>query len=109
MYANENFPLATVEALRRRGHDMLTSAESGRAGQAIPDEEVLAFAISSDRAVLTFDRRDFIRLHSAVPDHAGIVVCTADADFDTLAERIHAEVATIADLRRQLVRVYRPK
>lgn len=71
LYANKNFPLATVEGLRRRGHDVLTTAESGRAGKALPDEDVLASAIAGDRVVLTFDRRDFIRLHSVVPDHAG--------------------------------------
>jgi len=44
LYANENFPLPAVEELRRLGHDVLTSYESGRAGQAVPDEDVLAFA-----------------------------------------------------------------
>ena len=42
-YANENFPLPAVEALRRLDHDVLTTAESGRAGQAIPDADVLVF------------------------------------------------------------------
>ena len=52
-YANENFPLPVVEALRRLGHNLLTTYESGQAGQAIPDEEVLAFASSESRIVLT--------------------------------------------------------
>jgi Domain of unknown function (DUF5615) len=47
LYANENFPLPAVEALRRFGHDVLTTAHSARAGQAIPDAEVLAFAITA--------------------------------------------------------------
>jgi hypothetical protein len=31
LYANENFPLPVVEALRRLGHDVLTSREAGNA------------------------------------------------------------------------------
>lgn len=108
LYANENFPLDAVDALRNLGHDVLTTADTGRAGQALPDEDVLAFATAAERAVVTFNRRDFIRLHAAVPDHAGIIVCTVDAAFVDLADRIHAALATVPDLRRQLVRVNRP-
>jgi hypothetical protein len=53
LYANENFPLPVVEELRRLGHDVLTSLDAGKAGQAIPDDEVLAFAIAEGRALLT--------------------------------------------------------
>jgi hypothetical protein len=49
LYANENFLLPAVEALRRFGHDVLTTTDSARAGQAIPDAEVLAFAIAALR------------------------------------------------------------
>jgi len=45
-YANETFPLPTVEILRHLGHDVLTTTESGRAGQAMPDADVLAFAMA---------------------------------------------------------------
>ena len=41
LYSNENFPRPVVEALRHRGHDVLTSLEAGRANQGIPDDEVL--------------------------------------------------------------------
>jgi predicted nuclease of predicted toxin-antitoxin system len=87
--SNENFPLPTVEALRHLGHDVLTTAESGRAGQAIPDADVLAFAVAEQRIVVTLNRRHFIRLHHTTPTRAGIVVCTFDPDFVALAQRIH--------------------
>ncbi|WP_334311674.1 DUF5615 family PIN-like protein [Kamptonema animale] len=64
IYADEQFPRAVVENLRFRGHDILTVQEAGKDNQKIPDEEVLAFAISKNRAVLTLNRRHFIRLHS---------------------------------------------
>ncbi len=42
---------------------------------------------------MTRNRRDFIRLHLAQPDHAGIVVCTEDPDFERLATRIHQMIS----------------
>jgi hypothetical protein len=59
LYANENFPLQAVEELRRLGHDVLTTQQAGKAGQAIPDLQVLAFACEEGRALLTLNRRHF--------------------------------------------------
>jgi Domain of unknown function (DUF5615) len=107
-YANENFPLPAVEVLRRLGHDVLTTADSGRAGQAIPDADVLAFAVEDDRIVVTLNRRHFIRLHHTTPAHAGMVVCTFDPDFAALAQRIHTALEAQPQMTGQLVRVNRP-
>jgi predicted nuclease of predicted toxin-antitoxin system len=89
LYTDENFPLPVVELLRSFGHDVLTARQAGNANLRIPDEEVLAFAVSNERAVLTRNRRDFMRLHILQPDHAGIIVCTEDPDFERLATRIN--------------------
>ena len=64
-YANENFPLPVVEVLRELGHNLLTTYESGKAGQAVSDEDVLAFAPAESRIVLTLNRRHFIRTRQA--------------------------------------------
>jgi hypothetical protein len=108
LYANENFPLPVVEILRHLGHDVLTTYESGRAGLAIPDDEVLAFASSEKRIVLTINRKHFIRLHGETQNHAGIIVCTFDLDFHALAQRIHSSLNTSLPLDRQLIRINRP-
>lgn len=108
LYADENFPLPMVEELRRLGHDVLTIHEAGQAGQAIPDETVLAFARAEHRAVLTLNRKHFIRLHLAQPEHAGIIVCTFDPDFRGQAERIHIAIEPATRLAGQLIRVNRP-
>jgi predicted nuclease of predicted toxin-antitoxin system len=107
-YANENFPLPVVEVLRHLGHESLTTAESGRAGQAMPDAEVLAFAVAEQRVVLTLNRRHFIRLHQTTPEHAGIVVCTVDPDFAALAQRLHTALEAHPQIAGQLIRVNRP-
>lgn len=94
LYSNENFPLPSVEELRRLGHDVLTIQETGKAGQATPDEDVLAFAISEKHILLTINRKHFIRLHNQGAKHSGIIVCTFDPDFDALAQRIHESLET---------------
>ena len=107
LYSNENFPLPVVERLRARGHDVLTTLEAGKADQAVRDEEVLQFATNADRAVLTLNRRHFIRLHYENASHSGIIVCTLDADFGRQAERIHDAIGNQASLAGQLIRVTR--
>jgi hypothetical protein len=108
LYANENFPLPVVDELRRLGHDVLTIQETGQAEQRTSDEEVLDFAVADERAVLTLNRKHFIRLHRERPKHAGIVVCTVDSHFAGQAARIHAALKDHPDLQGQLIRVHRP-
>lgn len=94
LYADENFPYPTVLELRRLGHDVITVQEAGKAGQKTKDEAILAQAGTDGRAVLTHDRKDFVRLHDREPVHGGSVVCTVDLDFRGLAARIHIRQST---------------
>ncbi|MGF1524319.1 MAG: DUF5615 family PIN-like protein [Leptolyngbyaceae cyanobacterium] len=105
LYADEQFPWQASQHLRRLKHNVLTAQEAGNANQGIPDEAVLAFATRQNRAVLTLNRRDFIRLHQKSSAHAGIVVTKDDADKILLAERIHQVIQTEAPLAGKLVRV----
>ena len=57
--------------------------------------------------VLTLNRKHFIRLHQTVGVHAGIVVCTFDADHVGQAGRITAAVMGLPSLAGQLTRVNR--
>ena len=109
LYSNENFPQPVVDELRRWGHDVLTVLEAGKADQAIEDDLVLAFAVSLGRAVLTLNRKHFIRLHQLRPDHAGIVICTFDPDFVGQAARIHSALELQPQLPGELLRVNRPQ
>ncbi|HHH41999.1 MAG TPA: hypothetical protein ENK56_08360 [Chloroflexi bacterium] len=108
LYADENFPFPAVEALRRLGHDVLTMMDTGQAGQGLPDEAVLAFARQEGRAVLTLNRKHFIRLHLAQSDHAGIIVCSYDPDFTRLAGQIDAAIRDESSLQGVLIRINRP-
>jgi len=108
LYGNENFPLPVVVELRRLGHDVLTIQETGKGGQAMTDPDVLRFAKAERRAILTLNRKHFIRLHHEVPDHAGIVACTFDAEFAAQAQRIHDLVQQETTLSGKLLRVNKP-
>lgn len=92
LYADEQYPYPVVEYLRILGHDVLTVQEAGRANQKIADPDVLAFATNDNRTVVTQNRKDFIRLHSLQPEHAGIIVCTNDRDWQALANRTDAAI-----------------
>ena len=47
LYADEDFALPVVQALRDLGHDVVTSQEAGRRGSA--DRQVLADATADNR------------------------------------------------------------
>lgn len=97
-----------MRRLREFGHDVLTAREAGNADREVPDGEVLQFALGQARALLTLNRRDFIRLHERGVQHAGLVVCTEDKDFMALADRIEYRLRSVVSLDGQLIRVTRP-
>jgi predicted nuclease of predicted toxin-antitoxin system len=107
-YADEQFPFPVVEFLRALGHDVLTVSEAGNAGQGIPDDEVLIFAIDRERAILTLNKYDFIRLHRHSDNHFGIVVCSDNRNWAQFAARIDAAVTAEPSLQGKLIRVVRP-
>jgi predicted nuclease of predicted toxin-antitoxin system len=108
LFSDENFPLPVVEELRRLGHDVLTMHEAALANQQMADEAVLVFASSHNRAVITLNRKHFVRLHNAGAKHSGIIVCTFDSDFVRQAGRVDDVLRSGAELEGQLLRVNRP-
>jgi len=107
LYSNENFPFPVVEELRNSGYDVLTIQETGSAGTAMSDEDVLAFAYKENRILLTLNRRHFIRLHNSKYLHSGIITCTFDPDFKSLASRIHTLLNGESEFDGKLFRINR--
>jgi len=107
LLADENFPFPVVEALRVVGCDVLTLNDLGKAGQALTDVVVLKLALDS-RAVLTLNRKHFVRLHQSSSGHAGIIVCSFDLDFDGQAKRIRSALGSQSSVAGQLLRINRP-
>lgn len=106
LLADENFPLPAVEALRCLGHDIVTIADLGKVNQAFSDPDVLALAVTEGRALITLNRKHFIRLHQTASAHAGIITCTFDPDFPALAHRIHVALQS-QTIEGSLIRVNR--
>ncbi len=71
-HLDEQIQGAIARGLRRRGIDVTTTADAGLAGA--PDEDHLTFARAENRVLVT-DDRDFLRMQSSFPTHAGIAVC----------------------------------
>lgn len=105
LYADEQFPTEVVGNLRGREHDVLTVQEADNRGDS--DEQVLEFATEQDRAVLTINRRDFIKLHRQSSDHAGIIVCKQDHNWQRLANNIDQAITDNEPLPGKLVRIKR--
>jgi hypothetical protein len=49
-----------------------------------------------------------MRLHMTQPNHAGIIVCTDDQDFERQARRIHRVISQYDSLAGMLIRINRP-
>lgn len=92
LYADEQFPVAIVYALRRLGHDVVTVRESGtsKSGDATPDDLVLEYAGTQQRTVLTLNETDFRRLHALNARHSGIISCPEPSakNFKKVARQI---------------------
>jgi hypothetical protein len=82
---------------------------NGKAGQAITDKAILELAAADQRAIVTLNRKHFVRLHKADPSHAGIIVCSLDLDFDGQAARVHEGLAASESMTGHLIRVNRPQ
>jgi predicted nuclease of predicted toxin-antitoxin system len=108
LLADENFPFPVVQELQKLGHDVKVWSETGLANIRYPDFQVIQVATEERRALLTINRKDFIRLHTESAEHEGILVCTQDMDFSGQAQRIHEAIQSDEPLKGKLLRVNRP-
>lgn len=71
-----------AEHLRAKGHDVL-AVVADPALVALPDEQILAHAASTGRALVTANIKDFIpldaRYRAASREHAGLILVSAKA------------------------------
>lgn len=76
LYCDEDVMEEIAEALRLRGYDAISAAEAGMLGRS--DEEQLEYAAGHNRALLTYNATDYIRLANlwfqTDREHAGIIL-----------------------------------
>jgi predicted nuclease of predicted toxin-antitoxin system len=81
LYLDENVQQAVTLALRSRGVDVLHVDDVGRKG--FDDPSQMAFAAEENRAIFTYNKRDFIPLHafylSERREHGGLIVANVDS------------------------------
>lgn len=107
IYLDEDVPIEVADFLRSWGHDVETTDEAGR--KQTPDPSQMAYAIAAGRIMVTHNRKDYKRLHRALPNHFGIINCTRDDDDKLgLAQRIHQLLSTAGNMSGRLKNVYRP-
>ncbi|MCR9103497.1 MAG: DUF5615 family PIN-like protein [bacterium] len=107
LLADENFSREASTHLQNLGYDLITLNDLGLAQTGLPDPDVLNKATILNRCVITFNRLDFIKLHKANNQHAGIIVCTYNPDNKQLAEKIHQSLQEFKSLNNRLIRIYR--
>lgn len=78
LYTDEHVARAVVHGLRHRGVDVLTVQEAGLLDAS--DEEHLTRARAEGRVLFTQDE-DFLRLHAAGVEHAGIAYASQRASI----------------------------
>ena len=76
LYLDEDVHKKTAIALQIRGYDVLSAHEIGNWG--ITDFQQLEFAVAQGRAIYTFNRGDFMKLHNEYiqngKSHFGIIL-----------------------------------
>jgi hypothetical protein len=74
---DEMLPAAIAEQLRHRGHDVIAVSEHPEL-RGLPDPELLAHDGRELRAIVTYNRDDYLELdrryRSEGRDHAGVVI-----------------------------------
>jgi predicted nuclease of predicted toxin-antitoxin system len=108
LYSNENFRQNLVEELRNFGYDVLTSRDAGQANKGIPDDELLQYAVKLNRCVITYNRKDFKKIHKEThchKGHKGIILCKENFDDKTYAKIIHSHLMEYNILDNQLISI----
>ena len=81
LYLNEHLSPRLVAYLRQYGFDVTSTLESGMV--EADDDEQLAYAASQQRAIVTFNHKDFAVRHAqylaAGKEHWGIILSTQES------------------------------
>jgi len=100
-YTDEHVARAVVRGLRQRGIDVVSAAERGLLTAS--DETHLRCALAEGRVLFTQDA-DFLRLHAAATEHAGIVYVPQGASISAIVRGlvlIH-QVLELEDFRNHV-------
>ena len=107
LLADEDFDTPIVRMLQAQDVDIITVADLSLDNVGTADEQVLKEGTSLGRAVITFNRRDFWRLHQ-VEQHAGIVLCKRNTPVLLLVRLVVELVTSVERGQNELYRIIQP-
>ncbi|MBL8203016.1 MAG: DUF5615 family PIN-like protein [Blastocatellia bacterium] len=105
LHLNENLSPRLAEQLRKHGFDVTTSHEMDMLAE--PDDVQLAFATAEQRAIVSFNVRDFAPLHdeyqAAGREHWGMIFSTQEP-LNILFQRLLRLLNAVSaeDLKNQI-------
>lgn len=105
LHLNEHLSPRLAHELRRYGFDVISSQEADML--TTPDEEQLAHAVSEQRAIVTFNVRDFVALHEAYSTEGKIhwgIICSSRESINILFHRLLRLLNTVSaeELQNQI-------
>jgi len=110
LYTDEMMDPLLAQILTAQGYDIETTAAAGRANQRIDDERQLEYATEHDRAILTFNARDFVRIDrqwkAAGMRHAGIVASAQIINVHLLVPRVRRHLDTVSPAMQADILLY---
>jgi len=96
LYTDEMINPVLASALRRQGYDAESCHEAGRSRQGLSDEQQLAYAAQTGRAILTYDIGDYYGLEhdwkAAGRTHAGIILSPEIGELGELIRRVRSHL-----------------
>lgn len=105
LHLNEHLSPRLSTQLQRYGFDVISTHEAGLVSE--DDDVQLAYASSEQRAIVTFNFRDFVALHeqylAGEEEHWGIILSTEET-FSVLMHRLLRLLNTLSaeDLKNQI-------
>ncbi|NUO84320.1 DUF5615 family PIN-like protein [candidate division KSB1 bacterium] len=106
---NENLSDEIAQRLRMNSVDTVSSHETGMDTQ--DDEAQMQFAVSQGRALVSINKKDFIRINAIYKakgwEHAGIILST-DIDHSTIYRRLLKLAGDLQaeDLENRVIRLH---
>jgi predicted nuclease of predicted toxin-antitoxin system len=103
-YFDEHVLGAVARGLRKRGIDVLTAEEAGRAHKGIDDDDQPAYATEQGRVMVTGDR-DYVLLARTQFPHAGVILLQKELSIGGFIEylELFALTTTPEWMRNRLV------
>ena len=100
IFTDEMVTPRLANELRRRGYDVESCRDAGRASLGISDNDQLRYCAAAERSIYTFNSTDFDRLdrewNAGSLPHAGIIVSEdLNSTFEQMVMRLQYHLDTV--------------